>query len=145
MISKFSQAYTASQYTGMSPGRIILALYDGALTAIERARIAIADKKIAARGEAIGKAMRIVDELQCSLNKDAGELAERLDSLYTYVIRGLIQANLSADDAVLVEMAGLIAQLRDGWSEMLEEQARGEEPVRQVANGGMRVANGGYI
>ena len=81
---------------------------------------------MSARGEAIGKAIRIVDSgLKASLNLDAGgEIAARLDALYAYITRRLLEANAQASDAMLVEVDGLLATLEEAWTGIAPEVAR---------------------
>ena len=91
-------------------------LYQGARQAVALARMHLQQGNVSARGEAIGKAIRIVDSgLKASLNLDAGgEIAARLDALYAYITRRLLEANAQASDAMLVEVDGLLATLEDG-------------------------------
>jgi len=102
------------------PHRLILMLYDGALVAISNARLALARGEIAAKNAAIGKAIAIVDGgLKVSLDvKAGGQLAERLDALYDYVLRRLLSANLTGDPAILEEVARLLGELRGAWEQI---------------------------
>lgn len=119
-----NRAYASNKFEGMSPERIVLALYDGALASMDRARAAIAEEDKKTLGEQLSKAMAIIGELQASLDKErGGEISERLDALYGYVIRGLLEANVQCDSDRIVEMHGHINTVRDGWAEMVEQVA----------------------
>jgi flagellar protein FliS len=119
-----NRAYATNKFEGMSPEQIVLALYDGALSAMDRAREAIPRDDQKVLGEQLSKAMAIIGELQASLDKErGGEIGERLDSLYAYVIRGLLDANLKKDPDIITEMHGHIATVREGWAEMVEQLA----------------------
>ncbi|MEK6350658.1 MAG: flagellar export chaperone FliS [Burkholderia sp.] len=111
---------------GASPHRLIAMLYEGARKAIAHARLHLSAGNVGARGDAIGKAMRIVENgLQASLNVEAGgEIAGRLDALYSYIVRRLLEANVNASDAMLVEVDGLLATLEEAWSGIAPEVAR---------------------
>ena len=111
---------------GASPHRLIVMLYQGARKAIALARLHLQQGNIAARGEAIGKAIQIVASgLQPSLNIEAGgEVAERLDGLYGYMTRRLLEANLKQSEAMLIEVDGLLATLEDAWIGIAPEVAR---------------------
>ena len=111
---------------GASPHRLIVMLYQGARKAIALARLHLQQGNIAARGEAIGKAIQIVASgLQPSLNIEAGgEIAERLDGLYGYMTRRLLEANLKQSEAMLIEVDGLLATLEDAWIGIAPEVAR---------------------
>ena len=99
---------------GASPHRLIVMLYQGARQAIAQARMHLQQGNMPARGEAISKAIQIVESgLQQSLNKEAGgEIAERLDALYTYMSRRLLEANMKQSEPMLVEVDGLAGDTR---------------------------------
>ncbi|AFR14111.1 Flagellar protein FliS [Burkholderia pseudomallei] len=111
---------------GASPHRLIAMLYQGARQAIAHARLHLQQGNVAARGEAIGKAIRIVESgLQQALNLEVGgDIASRLDSLYTYMCRRLLQANVDASEPMLIEVDGLLATLEDAWTGIAPEVAR---------------------
>jgi flagellar protein FliS len=100
-------------------------LYDGALKAVFAAKAAIARKDVAAKGEALSKAIAIIDEgLRAALNVEAGgEIAQNLMALYEYISMRLLHANLKNDAASLDEAARLLADLKSAWEE-LEQRAR---------------------
>jgi flagellar protein FliS len=72
-------------------------LFAGAQAAIGKARGAMQQQQIAAKGEAISKAIDIIaNGLKLSLDVEkGGELAERLDALYDYLVLRLLRANLT--------------------------------------------------
>lgn len=102
---------------GASPHRLIVMLYQGARQAIAQARMHQQQNNIGARGAAISKAISIVESgLQQALNKEAGgEIAQRLDALYEYMTRRLLEANLKQDEKMLVEVDELLATLEEAW------------------------------
>ncbi|RKF41672.1 flagellar export chaperone FliS [Paraburkholderia fungorum] len=111
---------------GASPHRLIVMLYQGARQAIAQARMHLQQGNVPARGEAIGKAIQIVESgLQLSLNLEVGgEIAERLDALYAYMSRRLLEANINQSEAMLVEVDGLLATLEEAWIGIAPEIAR---------------------
>lgn len=111
---------------GASPHRLIVMLYQGARQAIAQARMHVQQGNVPARGEAIGKAIQIVESgLQLSLNLEVGgEIAERLDALYSYMARRLLEANIKQSEAMLVEVDGLLATLEEAWIGIAPEIAR---------------------
>ncbi|MFM0357768.1 flagellar export chaperone FliS [Paraburkholderia nemoris] len=111
---------------GASPHRLIVMLYQGARQAIAQARMHVQQGNVPARGEAIGKAIQIVESgLQLSLNLEVGgEIAERLDALYSYMSRRLLEANIKESEAMLVEVDGLLATLEEAWIGIAPEIAR---------------------
>ncbi|MGH8777820.1 flagellar export chaperone FliS [Paraburkholderia sp.] len=111
---------------GASPHRLIVMLYQGARQAIALARLHLQQGNVAARGEAVGKAIQIVASgLQPALNVEAGgEIARRLDGLYSYMTRRLLEANLKQSETMLIEVDGLLATLEDAWLGIAPEVAR---------------------
>lgn len=106
------------------PHQLVTMLFDGALSAIAEARGALAGQEVAAKGQAITRAVRIVDEgLRAPLDLRAGELAAQLHQLYGYIIQRLTLANLRNDDVALQECARLLSEVRSGWVGMQRQAA----------------------
>lgn len=102
------------------PHRLILLLFAGAQAAIGNARAAIQQEQIAARGVAISKAIDIIGNgLKVSLDREqGGELAERLDALYDYLVLRLLRANMDNDPRALEEVAALLEEVHGAWREI---------------------------
>ena len=102
------------------PHRMTLLLYDGAIEAIRLGRAHLQSRRVAAKCNAIGKALRIVAEgLKPSVDRGAGgELAARLIYLYDYITMRLLQANLRNDVKALDEADKLLTDLRSAWSQI---------------------------
>jgi flagellar secretion chaperone FliS len=114
----YQQVHVSSGVMGASPHGLISMLFDGLLGALAEARGAIRSRNVAAKGKAIGRAVRIVDEgLSAALDlEQGGALAADLRALYSYVALRLTQANLHNDEAALEECVRLIEPLRSGWA-----------------------------
>lgn len=102
------------------PHRLILMLFDGAITAVSLARIHMNAGEIPQKGMAISKAIDLVTNgLQSSLDMTSGgDLAERLSALYEYMAQRLLFANLKNNFAALDEVAELLGSLREAWAEI---------------------------
>jgi len=117
-LSAYSQVDMEVNVSVASPCKLVLLLYDGAIKAISLAKFSMQDRKIAAKGEAISKAISIIDEgLKLSLDtKSGGEIAENLSALYDYMCHRLLMANIKNDAAALDEVSKLLADLREAWA-----------------------------
>ncbi len=136
MSKLYSRAYTQNKYLSMSPGQIILALYDGVLSSLEQAVYAMDEGDIAKQGEGIQKALRILTELQASLKtQNEDDISTSLFLLYDYVSRQLVYANLHDDRDTLMYCGSLIQEVRDGWAEMLKTQTTQLSPEDSESNG----------
>lgn len=114
-----------SHVLSASPHKLITMLFDGAQQSIRAARLHMENDNVAAKAEAISKALDIVNQgLLAALDKEqGGELAERLESLYLYVGDLLVKANLRNDATLLDEAAHLLEQIGSAWKEIQAEVA----------------------
>lgn len=113
-----------------SPHRLVSMLFDGALTAIRQGRAAMEAGDHAAKGQALTRAIRIVDEgLKASLDPAGGELTQRLSALYDYVARQLLLASARNDVTLLDQVAALIAPLREAWVAIDPERSARPAPA----------------
>ncbi len=114
-----------SQIEEVSPHKLILMLFEGALLSIAHAQRYMDEKNIPEKGKAISKAIDIIAQgLKASLNmEDGGDLSEKLYALYDYMLRRLLFANLNNDKAALIEVANLLRELKGGWEEIASDPA----------------------
>jgi flagellar protein FliS len=136
----YARTYRANAVLTASPGQLVLMLYDGALNALARAREALQrpvedPRRIEVINHQLLKAQNIICELQSGLNFEAGgEFASTMDRLYSYHNRRLFEANLRKQVEPVIEVEGLVRELRDAWAEMLSKQeATTIDHVRGVA------------
>jgi len=78
------------------PEELTLMLYDGCIRFIKAAMQAIDEKKLDKANENIIKAENIITELMSTLDMQY-EISKNLMSLYDFIYRWLIQANLKKD------------------------------------------------
>lgn len=102
------------------PHRLVLMLFDGAISAISLGRLHMSNGEIPQKGSAISKAINIISNgLRASLDMESGgELAERLAALYEYITQRLLFANLKNSIATLDECLELLTGLRDAWAQI---------------------------
>jgi flagellar protein FliS len=103
-----------------TPHKLIVMLFDGALVAVTTALAHMRAKNIAAKGQAISKAIMIIDSgLRASLDKKVGgQIAASLDSLYEYMSNRLLIANLKNQPEILEEVHRLLSDLKSAWVEI---------------------------
>lgn len=118
-----AQAYAnvglETQVFSASPERLITLLFDGALSAIAKARLHLQLGNIAERGMAISKAIDIVDSgLKASVDQEAGgEVAKNMVATYELVLYHLMQANLHADEEKLILAETVLKEISSAWRE----------------------------
>ena len=104
--------------------QLITLLFDGAISALIRARLFMQDGNIQGKGNSISKAINIIESgLKQGLDEQStDELTVNLLGLYTYMVRRLIQANLRNDVEALEEVEGLLRNIADAWKEVAQPQ-----------------------
>jgi len=112
----YASVDVATSAASASPHRLTLMLYDAALKHMGKAEAHMMAGRIPEKGAAITMAIQIIDEgLIGTLDLSQGELAHNLKSLYEYINRCLLKANLRNDPALLTEPHALLSGMRDTW------------------------------
>ncbi|MEW5558724.1 flagellar export chaperone FliS [Enterobacter asburiae] len=127
--SAYSSVSLDSQIAGATPHQLIVMLFDGAINAMRRAEIYFQSGNIARRGEMISRAINIIDNgLRAGLNHEiGGKITEDLESLYEYVSRNLLEANINKSGEKLPHLISLMVDLSETWKAI--------EPNRQAQHG----------
>lgn len=119
-----SQAYAQigveSSVMSASPHQLIVMLFDGARSAMVRARLLLQQGDIPGKGMAISKAIDIIaNGLKAGLDVEkGGELAENLSALYDYMTQRLMIANLHNDVKVIEEVEALLENIAEAWRQI---------------------------
>jgi len=103
-----------------SPHKLIVMLFEGAMTAVSAANVHMQAGETAKKGMAISKAIMIIENgMRASLDKKAGgEIATSLDALYDYMGRRLMMANLTNQSDILDEVHRLLGELKSAWDQI---------------------------
>lgn len=116
--------YRQTQIEQASPVQLIVMLYDRAILHLHNAQGHARASRMGEKGAAIGAAVDIIAELQAVLDVErGGEIARKLNALYTYMLERLTEANYRNDPAGMDEVARLLAELREGWRGLAEPAA----------------------
>ncbi|MCT4798074.1 flagellar export chaperone FliS [Exiguobacterium profundum] len=119
MVANPYAAYQNSAVTTANPQELTLMLYDGALKFMRLAKLAIDQGNPDLKNVNIQKTQAIFRELRLTLNKDIA-VSANLDSLYDYMWRRLVDANVKNDTAILDEVLDFTTELRDTWKEAMK-------------------------
>ncbi|ELY6276131.1 flagellar export chaperone FliS [Cronobacter dublinensis] len=119
-VQAYQQVGLESAVMSASPHQLVVMLFDGALSALVRARLFIEQGDIQAKGQALTKAINIIDNgLKAGLNMDiGGDLPQNLASLYEYMVRRLLHANLRNDVDAINEVETLMTNIADAWKQI---------------------------
>ncbi len=130
--------YQKVQVTTADRLKLVVMLYDGAISYLKTAIKYINENDMAAKGIYISKAQDIIDELNNSLNmNEGGEIASTLRKIYNFLYFYLVKANLKKDTKMIQEVIDILSSLRDAWDEIskkkIEEESSSQEKVDLTA------------
>lgn len=116
----YARMSVESTVMSASPHRLITLLFQGAEDSIRAARLHIEVGNIEAKGQAISKALDIVNNgLSAALDKDAGgEIVENLENIYAFVSNLLMQANRENSVEKLDKASEILETIASGWREV---------------------------
>jgi len=109
-------SYLETEILTATPQKRQLLLLDGAIRFIERARHHLRTDQNAEFCECLIRAQRIVTELIASLDHAvAPKLTGKVASLYVFVFRALVDANLTRDETKLDDAVRVLQPQREAW------------------------------
>ncbi|MDO9421298.1 MAG: flagellar export chaperone FliS [Herminiimonas sp.] len=108
-----------------NPHKLIVMLFEGAQIALNNALQHMQAGNIPERGKALSKAIAIIENgLRASLDKTVGgELVLNLDSLYEYMNKQLLLANLQNKPEFIQEVQALLRDIQGAWEEIAPKSA----------------------
>ena len=105
-----------------TPEQLQLMLYDGAIRFASQARDALEKKDYAASHEGLTRAQAIIMEMLNGLNYDVNrELCERVASVYMFLHRRLVDANVNHDVAAIDDALQVLRIERETWRIVVEK------------------------
>lgn len=125
--ARYQTVNNVGAVTGRDPIELVILIYDRIADKLLLAEAAIAANQRAELGELVGQAVDLIQQgLVAALDHErGGDVAVNLGRVYAYCLRRLLHANLWRDVVALREVAGLLAELREGWAFIRQEAASG--------------------
>jgi flagellar protein FliS len=116
---------------------LVIMCYDKAILSINQAKGHLRDGEIIKKVEKLQNALDIISQLQSSLNfEKGGEIAKSLDSLYSYVTKRLMLADIQKAYDIFDECANILTELKGSWEGISTPK---EDPVVLSNNAGMEI------
>ena len=136
----YQNAYKKASVNTLDQTKLIIMLYDGA---IKNASFAVEHMKsgqIEKVHDCLIKTKNIVTELMATLNMDrGGDIANNLQSLYSYMFSQLIEANMNKKTEPVVVVIDLLKELRAAWTQINSKKKN--DAKRQNSQGKGMVQN----
>lgn len=103
--------------TTMTPGQLVVALYDKAITELNKAVYFIEEEPSVPKAHnAITRVADIVDTLDSHL-KEKYEISQTLAEMYQYFRETLVRANVKKDAKLLKELIPFFTEIRNAFAE----------------------------
>jgi len=113
-----ASAYRQFSVQGATPLGLVVMLYDGAITALQRAEAAIEAHNIQDKCTHLNRALAIVAQLDGTLDLvQGGEVAQTLKSLYAYARTQILKGNIENSPQALRSLIQNFATVREAWSQ----------------------------
>jgi flagellar secretion chaperone FliS len=111
-----------------SPARLVQIMFEQILEHLATAQRCMARidnnlplTEVITKGKALGKAIRLIDQLNNTLDMERGqEIAQNLRALYIYMLARLTLANVTNDSKIVAEAASLILKVKSGWDQIVD-------------------------
>ncbi len=113
---------STSKGTSYTPGELILMVYDGAIDYLKKAEEMLNRGDLEGKKKMLFRAQDCITELMCSLNMEAGEIANSLYRLYDYSNRRLMQASTQGEGEPIKEVLTILSELKEGWNEAVQKE-----------------------
>jgi len=121
-MNQYKQVGVQAAIGNADPHTLIQMLVNGAIERLNSAKMHMQKNNIPLKGESISKAISIIDGLRTSLDMEkGGEIAKNLESLYDYMQRQLLTANMENKVEIIEEVLTLMNEIRSGWSSIPQD------------------------
>ena len=119
MYSKETQSYRKTNVMTADPKKLVILCYEGAIDNLKIGKNKIIERDYEGKCRALTRAQDIIGELLSSLNfEKGGSIANGLDSLYNYMLRRIIHADLKNDVPAIDEVVRLLTELKAAWEDI---------------------------
>ncbi|OPX19194.1 MAG: flagellar export chaperone FliS [Desulfobacca sp. 4484_104] len=111
--------YVSTQISTADRLKLVVMLYEGAISFLKQAKEKMAAKDAAGKGLFINKTLDIIAELNASLNfKAGGEVAANLSRIYNFMSGYLTRANINWEPQAVDEVIEMLSRLKEAWIEV---------------------------
>jgi flagellar protein FliS len=94
-------------------------LYDGCLRFLHQTSAAMREGHPGVARARQQRAEAIISELLSTLDlEQGGQIASRLQGIYVFCLRHLLEAGRTQDADMVDEVAGFMAELRESWAQL---------------------------
>ena len=112
-------AYRQSNVITAEPKRLVILCYETMISNLKMAKECYITKDYETKAKCLQKVQDIICELMNALDfEKGGEVARNLSSLYNFLSRHILNADLKRDIKALTETIEMMAELKSAWQEI---------------------------
>jgi flagellar secretion chaperone FliS len=111
-------AYRENAVMTASPEQLVVMLYDGVGRFLRQAEASLGEGAWDHAHDRLNRGEAIVDELLATLDMDQGVIAERLQAIYVYCKRCLMEARVEREPQKIRLVIRLLGELREAWAQV---------------------------
>jgi len=129
-----AEVYLQNMVENANPIRLVIMLYDKAISSLEEAMDAIREglddvNRVKSKAENLTRVTDILIVLRSSLDEEKGkDMAKNLDEIYDILINESVRANMTNDVELMEKIKRILEELREAWEEA-ERKVYGKEEV----------------
>ncbi|MDQ2840784.1 MAG: flagellar export chaperone FliS [Acidobacteriota bacterium] len=118
------QAYVEGSVFSGNPLSMVIALYEGTIKSIGKARQCLATGDVWGRSKAVNDGIKLLTELLVSLDhKEGGEISANLKRIYSYLQCRLLDAHAQRAEEPFIEAERLLSTMLEGWRAAAEKMS----------------------
>ena len=137
------KSYEAVDTLGKSQVELIIKVYDGAIAAYRAAAECYRKEEYQTGYEHLEKAKTFVVHLYTTLdNEKGGAIADNLSKLYSFIVNQTNVVEATKDLSDIDDIISVLTNLRAGWSELKQQEAKTAPVATEPIPGGGFVTSG---
>lgn len=123
------QAYQTSSVATSNQKQLVIMLFDGMHRFMNQAMKALDEQDLEGTHINLHKTGKILLELLSTLNEEkGGEVATNLKNIYLFCYEQIVMANLKKDVQLVLEVQGILNNIRDGFKGLVKKQQTTSQP-----------------
>ena len=110
-------AYKKQSVTTMTPIEIVIKLYSETERELNRSVIFIEEKNFESANKSLSKSVDLIAALRSVLDVNL-PIGKNLDSIYDFLVKQIIAANMKKDTAIIKSLLPMVAELKDAFTQI---------------------------
>lgn len=128
------ETYRAVWISGLDRGRLLLAMYEGALAFLKQAEGALEEGDVDRFVHFLGRAQSVISELMATIDRKPNPgLASMLERLYEFMLFQLTEANMLRDPTPIRHVSRLLGRTYEAYRQVILDPSPEVQAILQGA------------